>query len=566
MMLPRAVPWLGLLVLFALAFVGSAPPVGIAHSIVAPSIALAGLPDTPLEPLALSRIGRYSSGLGATSSEIVAFDPASDRMFITNAVNATVTIVDISTPSAPTLVSTIDIAPTYGTGINSVDVYDGVVAVAVEPTPKTDPGKVVFFDANGIFINQVTVGVLPDMITYTPNGAYVLTANEGEPNSYGQPDSVDPEGSISVIAMPAGGPANLTTTTTLTANTADFTSYNAQMETLKAAGVRIFGPNASVAQDFEPEYIAIAPDSLTAYVTLQENNAMAVVDIATATVTDVRALGFKDHSLAGNGLDPSDKDGTGGSPTINIGTWPILGMYQPDSIAAFEIGGTTYLVTANEGDARDYTGLKEEVRIKTLSLDPAVFPNATVLKQDAQLGRLTVTNQNGNTDADAEYEALYVFGARSFSIWNASSGALVVDSGDDIEQRTATLTPTLFNANDGKPADFDTRSDNKGPEPEAIEIGEIAGRTYVFVGLERSGGGVMVYDATNPAAPTFVQYARPTDAPDDIAPEGIHFISCGDSPTGKPLLLVSNEYSGSVAIYEITVPLLPQAYLPFVSR
>lgn len=510
----------------------------------------------------LERIGRYNPGPYRSSdpraAEIVAFDPVSDRMFIVNSFASSVDIVSISNPAAPVLVSTITISPTYGAAANSVAVSNGLVAVATEATPKTNPGSVVFFDANGTFLNQVTVGALPDMVTFTPDGLRVLTANEGEPSSYLIGPSGDPEGSISVIELP---PGQITTTSTLTVTNATFTHFNSQSSVLRTAGVRIFGPNATVAQDLEPEYIAVSPDSSTAYVTLQENNALAIVDISTISVTAVLPLGFKNHNLPGNGMDASDRDGPSNTGRINIRNWPVFGMYQPDGIAAYEASGQVYLVTANEGDARtDWPGLNEEVRAGSTTaytLETTIFTDSVNLKTNAQLGRLNVTNVTGDTDNDGDFDAIYAFGARSFTIWNAATGAVVFDSGDDLEVRTAAAFPNNFNA-DSTNGNLDDRSDNKGPEPEAIELATLGGRTYAFVGLERVGG-VMIYDVTNPATPTFVDYTAgrsfpgtyATGTPDDLGPEGLSFVPASDSPNGQPLLLVANEVSGSVTVYQI---------------
>ncbi|MFQ3616093.1 MAG: choice-of-anchor I family protein [Cyanobacteriota bacterium] len=482
--------------------------------------------------ITLSTLGTYKG----EGSEIAAYDVTTQRLFVVAGTSA-LEVLDLSNPNAPTLVTTID---TSAFGIaNSIAVKNGIVAVALENgNSKQAPGFVAFYDLDGNLLNSVTVGALPDMLTFTPDGKKIVVANEGEPNSYNQPDSVDPEGSISIIDLSKG----VLAVNQSSVKTADFTAFNAAKNALIAAGVRIFGPNATVAQDLEPEYITVSPDSKTAWVTLQENNALAIVDLETATVKEIKPLGFKDHSLPGNGLDASDRDSG-----INIQTWPVLGMYQPDAIASFTINGQTYLITANEGDARDYDGFAEEVRVGANSyrLDPTAFPNAATLKNNANLGRLTVTNTLGNVDGDNDFDQIYVFGARSFSIWSAS-GNLVYDSGDQFEQITATLTPATFNSN-GTAATFDTRSDNKGPEPEGVVTGVIDGQTYAFIGLERTGG-VMVYNVTNPTSPAFVQYIN---TPGDLAPEGLAFVAAEDSPTGKSLLVVTNEVSATTTTYEI---------------
>lgn len=902
--------------------------------------------------------------LQGPGAEIAAYDPISKELFVISG-GTEIQILDVSNPTKPSLLRTLDVSA-FGSGANSVSIKNGLVAVAVEAEVVEEPGKAVFFDRDGNFLQAFTVGVLPDMITFSPDGKKVLTANEGQPND---DYTIDPEGSVSIIDL-ANGLDNAIV------NTADFKQFIGQEAALRAKGVRIFGPNANAAQDFEPEYITVSADNKTAWVTLQENNAVAIVDLTTATVTDVVPLGFKNHNsttlvstetyqfgptpklgttvggqdiflggfsglffegytaegnlkfithtdrgpngeatgsirpfllpefapqvvrfelnqktgkltiteqiqlkdsagklltglpntaIAGgtgntpyndeipvnlfnqtlrlaplgadlegivvaedgsfwmvdeyrpaiyhfdtsgtlierfvpkgtaaatgqpagtfgtealpdvlaqrrqnrgfeavayqngkvyafvqsplrnptslsnsvlnglqnirivefdpatettrqflyvmdnppapgsgntradkigdavaigngqflvverdddaidsdpieniekkvyrfslenateisnlsdpvtlpggitktidqmtvqelasigvrpiqkalhvdlakagyntvekveglalvdantiavindndfqvagitidpttgtftpdpnaepiklgliktnpNGLDASDRDGG-----INIKNQPVLGMYQPDAIASFVVNGQTYLIIANEGDARDYDGFTEEARVKDLTLDPIAFPNAKALQADPVLGRLIVTNTQGDTDGDGDYDKLYAFGARSFSILDAK-GNLIYDSADDFEQITAALVPSLFNSN-GTPNTFDTRSDNKGPEPEGVTTGVINGRTYAFIGLERTGG-IMVYDVSNPSAPTFVQYINYNSAAGfepgaDVAPEGVLFIPAADSPTGRPLVVVTNEESGTTTLFEAGKP------------
>ncbi|MCU0501678.1 MAG: esterase-like activity of phytase family protein, partial [Anaerolineae bacterium] len=896
-------------------------------SILLPAASLAQGPDTfPASApatapdltnnISLNLLGRYA-GIGA---EIAAYDPATKRLYVTG---PQLQIVDISNPVTPTLVTTVAVDAT------SVAAKSGILAAAVPANPVQDPGQVVFLSPDGTILTSVTVGALPDMLTFTPDGKKVLVANEGEPGA------IDPEGSVSVIDISAGVAA-------ATVATASFTAFNDRRAELVNRGVRIFPSAASVAQDLEPEYIAVASDGKTARVTLQEANAIAVLDIASATITQILPLGLKDHrgmpwlttyqwqglpvlgqapsALAGadasraesaalpdapagvqislggfsglffegktaagalefvthtdrgpngeptdlishlpgnerpfampkfqpelvrfeldpdsgvftitqriglvepngvkmtglpnlqagaqgtaytdevpvdlfgnqlanrplgidpegvvvapdgtfwmveeyrvsilhfdaagkllaryvpqgtaasvgapagtfgvealpavyaqrranrgfegialdgstvyafiqsaldnpdtandatsrasrnlrivefdttsqtvtaeylynlrdisgagaartdkigdaaslgngrfavmerddrlgmdanklvyevdlrgatdihnpanlggapagktleqlteselaaagikpvfkrlvtnlaalgytgvskpeglavvdgetlavindndfgilaaaipgdgtlpmnpnpepvllglvrfsgpSGLDASDRDGAGGGKTINIQPWPVFGMYMPDGIAAFSAGSQVFYATANEGDARG-----EPARISSLNLDPTAFPNAAELKNNAALGRLNASSMDGDVDGDGDYDRLYSYGSRSFTIWDAA-GNQVFDSGDAFEQITAAQTPVLFNANDGDPAKWDERSDDKGPEPEGVTVGTIAGRPYAFVGLERAGGGVMVYDLGNPRQPLFMGYYR----------------------------------------------------------
>jgi DNA-binding beta-propeller fold protein YncE len=415
---------------------------------------------------------------------------------------------------------------------------------------------VAFYNAADLdAVDQFQVGAQPDMLVFTADGSKVLVANEGEPSGYGVAGAVDPEGSISIISVNRGATPSVAT--------ADFKSFNGQEAALRAQGIRIYGPGASAAQDFEPEYITVSDDGRTAWATLQENNAIAVIDVATAKVSAIKPLGFKNHSLAGMGMDVSDEDGgantNSGTPSVKIAPQPVKGMYLPDAIASYTVDGVRYLITANEGDARaDWPGFNEETRVRahcTAGLDPAVFPDAANLILDSNLGRLRITSTpNGGSagkNAAGQCNELVAFGARSFSIWNTDI-TRVYDSGDEFEGRTKALPNVKFNAsNDNN--EFDGRSASKGPEPEGVVVGKFGSKAYAFVGLERVGG-VMVYDVTKPSAASFVTYLNTRDGDKgDLGPEGLTFIAADKSPNGKPLLVVGNEVSGTTAIVQINL-------------
>ncbi|MEW8395897.1 MAG: choice-of-anchor I family protein, partial [Candidatus Thiodiazotropha sp.] len=337
--------------------------------------------DEKIVDLNLSVIGQYQTGVfDDGAAEIVAHDRRSQRLFAINASKNTVDVLDINDPTNPLLMGTID-ATALGGGANSVAVHKGLVAVAIEAEDKQAPGVVAFYDAVDLnLIDTVPVGSLPDMVIFTHNGKHLLVANEGEPND---DYTVDPEGSISIIDLKHG-------VSHAKVRTADFTRFNAKADELKAQGIRIFGPNASVAQDLEPEYITVSKNSKRAWVSLQEANALALVDIRRARVMKLLPLGTKDHSLPENALDVSNRD-----DMINIASWPIKGMYQPDAITSYKFRGRTFIVTANEGDSRDYDGFSEEERVGDLVLDDTAFPNAASLQKNENLGRLKITTVDG---------------------------------------------------------------------------------------------------------------------------------------------------------------------------
>lgn len=517
---------------------------------------------TPVS-LSLSLLGRHETGqFEQSAAEIPAYDADSRRAFVVNAQKGALDVIDLSDPANPRHVGEIETRSLRaGAEANSVAVHDGIVAVAVQAAVKTDPGFVALYRASDLtLLGQADVGALPDMLTFTPDGRTLLVANEAEPSDNYQ---IDPEGSISIIDVrnPAAP----------TVRTADFKAWIGQEQALRAQGVRIFGPNANAAQDFEPEYITVSEDGRTAWATLQENNALARIDVASATVTAIVPLGYKDHGVAGNDLDASDGDGDG---AIDIRTWSGLrGLYMPDAIGSYQAGGKTYLITANEGDARAWgegndaywagdasQGFVEEFRVKHLVhnsgfdrragddlppqlralaagavLNPDVFgycgaswdltagtADSGDCRDDDLLGRLNITwtlgyqqNADGspalrtlNGRSVLVYDALYAYGGRSFSIWD-EAGQLVWDSGDQFEKKIAELLPAYFNSDHAETA-FDDRSDNKGPEPEGLAIGRMGDKTFVFVGLERIGG-VMVYDVTDPRAPVYVTYVNSRD-------------------------------------------------------
>ena len=534
------------------------------------SLIILGAVSSPVMASGLKPLGTYSTGIYNDAAAVIStYDPVTQNLFVTNKSTNQIDILNITNPATPSLIQSIEIE-TFNSNlgsVNSVAFKNGILAAAVENENTQNPGRVLFFNTSGDFLNSVSVGALPDMLTFTPNGDRLLVANEGEPSD---DYLIDPNGSVSIIDLANG-------VTGLTQNNVT----NVDFEGISLVGnVRIFGPNATVAQDLEPEYITVAENGEKAWVTLQENNAIAILDLVDNQFEKVVGLGAKDHSLDGNGLDASDRDGE----EPNITTYDnLFGLYQPDEIASYNVDGTTYLVTANEGDSRQYefidengeeqTAFDEESRVEDLTLDPNAFPNAEELQQEEVLGRLEVTNTMGDTDGDGDFDRLFAFGGRSLAIWD-EDGNLVWDSGDRLEQIVARQFPDFFNSNNEE-NNFDDRSDNKGPEPEGITIGKIGDRFIAFVGLERVGG-VVSYDVSDPFNPIFLDYTNNRDfsvefdvdeegEPDptaeqltevgDLGVEGVLFISAEDSPNNQSLIVTTNEVSGTTTIFAVeTVP------------
>lgn len=524
------------------------------------------------------------------AAEIVAFHKASQTIFAINSsgAEAVVDLIKIEAIDASGLLqnnegvvtntnltsfSQIKLNEHTSGDANSIAISpdQSLLAVAMAAPSKAEKGNVAIYSLTGAipsFVKNVPVGYLPDMLTFTPDGTKILVANEGEPLS---DYSFDGEGSISIISVSNGEVANTTTEISLTA-------YNGKQAELEADGVVFANPkgqtikgkliNTTVAEDLEPEYITVSADSKMAYISLQENNAIAFLDLTSNSI-EVKGLGFKDWSNLD--FDASDKDGG-----INFKHYnDLFGMYQPDTIASYTWQGASFIVSANEGDGREYffdaadeaecianggldydeddgcLAYTDESRVKDLNL----AANFSHLNNDNDdIGRLKVTTEYGDADQDGLYEKLYTYGARSFSIWD-QNGLLVFDSGDQVDRITASIHGEAFN-NDEDENEGDTRSDAKGAEPEALAIGKIGEQSYAFLGLERMGG-VMVFNITNPYNVEFVDYfinrgvEEGAEISGDLAPEGMSFISSENSPTGKPLLVIGNEISGSVSVWQI---------------
>ena len=540
----------------------------------------------------MARAVLNTNGSPEGAAEIVQYHKASNRVYAINSSSdiATVEIVDLKSLNPNKLVkneqgvitntnlsidATLDLTIHTSGDANSIAISEelNLLAVAIAAKETGTKGNIAFYDISKQtprFIKNVKVGYLPDMVAFSPDSKKVIVANEGEPSGDYQ---TDPEGTISIINIDNGAIANQ-------AIELNFHQYNNKQAELEAQGVMFANPTGriikgtliktTVSMDLEPEYVAVTEDSSTAYISMQENNALAVVDLTNNSLVKIIGLGFKDWSQYQ--LDASDKDGG-----MHFKQYENLyGMYQPDTIASYSWNNNDYIVTANEGDGREYffksankesclieggldydkddgcLAYTDEARAKKLTLDPINF--ASVKNNNDDLGRLKVSTVKGDLDNDGDFDQLYTYGARSFTIWD-TDGKVVFDSGDDIALITAQVHGEAFN-NDEDENKGDTRSDAKGAEPEALALGKINGKTYAFIGLERMSG-IMVYDITIPVDAKFVDYfynrgtIEGEKISGDLAPEGMKFIAATQNTPAR--LVVGNEISGSVAIWEIAV-------------
>ena len=490
--------------------------------------------------LKLALAGRYNSGAmnaDGGSLEIVQYNAKNGFAYAVSGVKGKLIAVDLNGKLDGDKVIDLkgveydvkSMVSSYGDMTSVAISPDGArLAVAIQAANYDDKGSVALFacQADGSLkpLSTIKVGVQPDMVTFADNST-LLTADEGEPRQ--GKDAADPKGSVTVVTIDPD-------TAQMTANSVCFDAFDAQRDALTAAGVLI-QKDTQPSTDCEPEYIAV--NGRTAYVSLQEANAIAVLDIAAKAFTGVYPLGFQDYSVTKVDLQKDKK--------IDLQNYDnVYGIKMPDGISVTTIGGKTYLLTANEGDSRsDWSGLDNESEGTT-------SPTGNVT-----LGSEVVWFNAAMWDGLDQSKA-YVFGGRSFSLYEVTDSGLtlVFDSGSGFEEITAEKLANYFNCSNDK-IKLDNRSGKKGPEPESVTTGTVDGKTYAFIALERIGG-VMVYDITDPAGAKFVNYTNSREFENairgDVSPEGLCFVSAADSKTGSPMLLAACEVSGTLAAYELT--------------
>jgi DNA-binding beta-propeller fold protein YncE len=563
--------------------------------------------NTDVGTLQLSIVDSYFSGsdFDTSSAEIVSYDECSDRLYVVNSQSASIDVLALSANnSVPSKTGNIDLslaAAAAGIEIgaaNSVSAKQGLVAVAIEAKVKQNPGLIALYRSDDLsLLATYPTGALPDMITLSSDGQTILTANEGEPSG---DYTDDPEGSITIVDISKGYSRE-----DAVVKQVSFSSFNVgeSRHGELGANVRTAGPaGTSVAKDLEPEYMALNSDNTKAYVALQENNAIAIIDIATARVDSIKGLGEKSwNPVSGNKLDASNKDsGVGAFDSYER----LVGLYMPDTIASFSIGGADYIISANEGDGREYIYSTTQQTCETAShswdgdeyqvggddadadkyaneLDDCIsftdearggnivdsvddlHPLKMALNDNDQLKRIKVVTDK---ESYLENDNIVTFGARSFSIWDEQAG-LVYDSGDDIAKRVFAIDSNNFNVTNDNNQSADNRSDDKGSEPEAVEVAKINGKQYAFIGLERQGG-IIVYDVTIPAEPVYQSYINNRDfsepvctlvdegdcdnsvynpAAGDLGPESIDYFT----RLGKHFIAVGNEVSGTTTVYQL---------------
>ena len=514
----------------------------------------------------VTEISAIASGDGEGSHEIVTYHAGSKRIFATNGVKNSIDIFDISDVANPKKVSSVSLAP-YGNDVTSVAAGKDVVVAAVLVTetfsatgvPTTPNGKIVVFDTNGKVLSSADIlGVLPDAVTFAPNGTTALVAIEAslvcakdnpatpEKEETDYTKASDPVGGVSVV--------DLSNPATPVVKFAGFDQFN--VAAMKAKGIAVSSVVNNVSKDFEPEFVT-AVDNKTAYVTIQEANAIGKLNIETATFEDVtRAF---ESNLSYVARDTSDRDSGAGPRSYRN----VVGASQPDAIAGFKYGAGNYFITANEGDAREYTCLNDDLRAASLKVDTRRFPNWSTLKGEAALGRAKVNPTMGDKDGDGDIDTIHLRGSNSMTMYR--NGLPIWDSGDLLDQiQIKAFGVANINGSHSYSKDKSTmnyvgqdRSDDKGAEPEGVALGMVGNRRIAILGLERMTA-LAIFDITQPRVPVFQEWLQmlPTTATPakDVkhwSPEGLVFVPADKSPSGKALIITSYELSGSISIHQI---------------
>lgn len=503
--------------------------------------------------------------------EIVSY--SNGQILTTNSGNGSHSIQSYSLGSNGALSSgiSIDLASTFGGAANISSISSvladsrgfGVASVIPTGVTASNLGRIAIFSTSiGSILKTLDVGYHPDSVTITPDGSKLVITNEGEFVSTAAEATFARPGSISVVDLSGVTSGNFASSIAALSSsnvaTYDFSAANLGAG-VSLTGIRdntLLANNAgttALMANIEPEYTTAS--NTKAFLTLQENNAIATFDFATGKFEKISSLGTITQTI-----DASDRDGTSNTPSININD-VIKGLPMPDTITQFSRGSSTYLVTVNEGDARPDNA--DIARANTAGLVDTSDGGSGDLYYagnvgNTGIGRLNILKDMGNLDGDAGIEEPTMMGTRSFSIWNASTQELLFDSGSMIEQYVAANDPTTFNMNDGLTANFDTRSDDKGPEPEALAFGSIGGRDYIFVGAERQNG-IFQFDITDFGNVTITNYFNTTTSTADsggafISPESIAFLDAASNPTGQNLLIVGYEgtgSNGSIAVFSV---------------
>ncbi|WP_162462994.1 choice-of-anchor I family protein [Paenibacillus psychroresistens] len=523
-----------------------------------------------IDTLSITQLTYYSVGTSNGNggvAEIVKFNKENNKFYLVNGSTNPPTLEIVSmTKNAQTQkleltkekaldVKTLSETSGFLYGdLTSVDVNTTTnrVSVSIQELDPTKPGKILVLDYDGKLMSSYEAGVQPDMIKSTADGRYILTADEGEPRN-----GTDPDGSVTIVDTMNS------TISHVKFDNQDVIADNVHIRGASTAPKGLItgsGSKADAVHDFEPEYITLSDDNTIAYVSLQENNAIAEVNIAGKVVTSVKGLGLKDLSLPNNSLDLLKADNQ-----IKLENVPFKGMYMPDGIASYTVDGVNYLFSGNEGDVTEW-GTTRNTGSKIGDMKGSLDPTSSAANFLSNKG---TTYDSVEVTSDMGHDSIYLFGGRSFSVWNASTMAQVFDSGNDFEMITSQRVPANFNSSNDKAA-LDSRSSKKGPEPEDIKVGKIGSRLLAFIGLERTGG-LMAYDVTDPTHPTFASYLNPRTFEKDIenfnGPEGIDLIPATSSPTGLPLILVANEVGGTVSVMQMNVAkvALDQSSLTFTT-
>ncbi|MBL0886128.1 alkaline phosphatase [Myceligenerans sp. I2] len=275
-----------------------------------------------------------------TVAEISAVSEDGRTVVYTDAAGRRIGFLDITDPANPRGLGSLSLAELGDAEDEPTSVAvvgDHVLVVVNTSDSYTNPsGRLDIVDlATRTKVRSIDLGGQPDSIAVTPDGGHAVVAIENERDedvpADDAPDGDEgnlpqaPAGFVQIIDLPGTDP------TDWSARPVPLTAPDGSaLPALADAGV-------DTPVDPEPEYVAINPAGTRAAVTLQENNAVVLIDVASGEVTSVFSAGER----ALTGVDTVEDD------AIDLTGELAAAPREPDAIAWVD---DAHVATANEGD------------------------------------------------------------------------------------------------------------------------------------------------------------------------------------------------------------------------
>lgn len=579
----------------------------------------------------------YAFGMGAV--EKTAWDEGEKYLYTVSEAGY-VNVVDYSSPSSPSVVSAFAIN-LKGKKLTDIAVCASarMLFVAHGADDTVSNGRVRFYATARregavapAFLKEVVTGPLPDMIA--PNGdcTMLAVANEGEGKYSSATGLTDPPGSVSIVKdLTAASPTVVSVSLASLGSDEELIAKGVHLPLSKKA-MEYWDDHSAIAADLnfstargsytsamslEPEYLGWSASGSKVFVGLQENSAIVTVDVPAAadwaskppSASRIDALGLKDWSESGS---------TAGVDLIADGNCTLKKfpgyktLRQPDSIAVVSVDGIDYILSANEGDDKEYGDFEEKMKAKDVIASDGTVKLAKMTVDSAALSNYKAQNDLGadskrrvtigsasidySTPSAPKITDMVGFGGRGISIWKPADAGLTLvwDSGSQMEVEQCSAYPwahngvqdeefalvngVLYNASsaglqstiremndpavdgcadrgDGQAGacplgkTIDSRSPKDGAAPEAIVAGVACGRLLAVTATEKQGTA-FVYDISEIASPKLLYVRHLSPASEKKSP-GIAYTAreLGEiDPEGMVFLEAAASPSGKPAV------------------